>query len=93
MTAMTDHLLPNLVYSLCALTSIACALLMLRSWRRSRQRLVAFVGLSFAVLSVNNVLLVADLWFIPQIDLALARAVAGSLAMVGLLFALIWEAR
>jgi hypothetical protein len=90
---MTDHLVPNLVYSLCALTSIACALLMLRSWKRSRQRLVAFVGLSFAVLAINNVLLVADLLFIPQIDLAASRAAVGLLATVGLLFALIWEAR
>jgi hypothetical protein len=90
---MIDHLVPNIVYSLCALTSIACAVFMLRSWKRNRQRLVVFVGLSFALLAINNVLLVADLLLIPQVDLAIARGTVGLLAIVGLLFGLVWEAR
>jgi hypothetical protein len=92
-TAMTDHLIPNLVYSLCGLMSVACALLMVRAWRRNRQRLLLFVGLAFVGLALNNVLLVTDLLIMTSVDLSTVRAAVGLGAVAGLLFAFIWEAK
>jgi hypothetical protein len=90
---MSDHLIPNLVYALCALTSILCAVLMVRSWVQRRERLHLLIGLGFVGLAINNSLLVADLMIVPTIDLSLVRAALGLVAIATLLFALIWEAR
>jgi hypothetical protein len=81
------------VYVLCALTSTACAVLLLRAWRVDRQRLVLWTGLGFAGLAVNNVLLVVDRRVLPDVDLAVLRDVSGLLAVSVLLAGLIWESR
>lgn len=80
------------IYSLCALTSIMCLVLLWRSWRASGARLLFWSALCFAGLSVNNVLLVLDLVIFPvEIDLSMARLVAALVAVLLLLFGLIWE--
>jgi hypothetical protein len=80
------------IYSLCALTSIMCFVLLWRSWRASGARLLFWSALCFGVLSVNNVLLVLDMVVWPvEVDLSLARLVAGLVAVLLLLFGLIWE--
>jgi hypothetical protein len=72
---------------------LLCAILVLRSWRRSGQRLLLLVGLCFAGLAVNNLLLVVDLVVLPsRIDLSLLRGAVGFGATASFLFALIWEA-
>jgi hypothetical protein len=81
------------IYLLCAFTSLACAGLLLRGYRRRRTRLLLWSNVSFALLAVNNVLLFVDLVLIPSIDLSLARSTAGLLAIVLLLAGLIWEGR
>lgn len=84
---------PALVYLLCLATSVAAALLLFRSWRRSGSRLLLWTAICFALLAVNNTLLVTDRLILPaEIDLKLWRQ-ATSLAAVGvLLFGFIWEA-
>ena len=47
----------SVVYALCALTSLACAVLLLRAYRRSWARLLFWSGLCFVGLALNNVLL------------------------------------
>ncbi|WP_375756182.1 DUF5985 family protein [Corallococcus exercitus] len=79
------------VYILCALTSAACAVLLLRAWRRTRMKLLLYSGLCFSVLTVNNVLLFVDLVLIPAGDLSLARTVTSLVASGVLLFGLIWD--
>jgi hypothetical protein len=59
----------GIVYVLCALTSLACAVLVLRSYFRSRARLLLWTGLCFAGLCLNNVLLVVDSRT-PTVDLS-----------------------
>jgi hypothetical protein len=81
----------ELIYSLCALTSVACAWLSLRGYRRSGYRLLFWSGLCFLGLSVNNVLLVIDKLVLPMVDLSLWRLVAALAAVVLMLFGLIWE--
>jgi hypothetical protein len=81
-----------LIYSLCALTSVACLVLLWRSWRRNGGRLLFWSALCFGALSVNNVLLVLDRVVLPpEIDLADWRLFAALAAVVLLLVGLIWE--
>ena len=79
------------VYILCALTSVACALLLLRAWRRTRVKLLLYSGLCFCILTLNNVMLFVDLVLVPAQDLSLARTCASLLAGGVLLFGLIWD--
>lgn len=84
----------EVVYILCALTSIACAVLLFRGWSASRSRLLFWSGLCFAGLAANNVLLLLDLVVFPtSIDLRFVRNLT-ALASVGvLLHGLIAESR
>ena len=88
---MTD-VLPAIVYLLCALTSLVCALLLIRKYRSNRQRLLLFVGACFVGLASNNALLVIDRMVFLGTDLSVMRAAVSLATMGGLLFALIWEA-
>lgn len=80
------------IYSLCALTSITCLVLLWRSWRASGARLLFWSALCFAALSVNNVLLVVDRVVLPtQVDLGIWRLVWALAAVLLLIFGLVWE--
>jgi hypothetical protein len=82
----------TVIYSLCALTSIMCLVLLWRSWRASGARLLFWSALCFGALSVNNVLLVFDRVVFPvEVDLSMPRLVAALIAVLLLLFGLIWE--
>ena len=72
------------VYLLCALTSLLCAVLLLRGYRASRTPLLFWSCLCFVGLAVNNVLLFVDLVVVPEFDLRVLRASAalGSLALL-----------
>jgi hypothetical protein len=81
-----------LVYVLCALTSGACAVLLLRGYRRSRQRLLLWSGLCFAGLALNNVLLVVDVRLVPETDLSVVRTLPALAGIALLLYGFIWDA-
>jgi uncharacterized membrane protein len=81
-----------IIYSLCAFTCLVAFVLLLRSWRATRLRLLFWSALCFAGLSINNVLLVLDkLVFPTQVDLSTWRLVTALIAVLLLLFGLIWE--
>jgi hypothetical protein len=80
-----------LVYVLCALTSLACAVLVLRSYFRSRVRLLLWTGLCFAGLFLNNALLVVDAGT-PSIDLSVWRSLPAVAGLALLVYGLVWEA-
>lgn len=81
-----------IVYFLCGLTALACAWLLLRSYARTRLRLLLWSALCFAGLTVNNVLLFVDRILLPStIDLGTWRLVAALVALLPLLYGLIWE--
>ena len=80
-----------LVYLLCALTSLACAVLLLRGYRRSDQRLLLWSGLCFVGLFVNNALLVLDAR-VGQ-DLSAARSIPALAGVLLLLYGLVWDSR
>lgn len=68
-----------IAYVLCFLVSVACAVLLCRSWHRGRSRLVMWAAATFVLLSVANALLITDL--IVAADLSLARAVLIAIAL------------
>lgn len=81
------------VYSLCALTSIACAVLLYRGYRGSGTRLLFWSSLCFVGLAINNVLLLADRVFVPTVDLSVWRGGTALIAMLVLLYGLSEEVR
>jgi hypothetical protein len=80
-----------LVYSLCALTAMLCSGLLLRSFSKSKFRLLLWSGLCFAGLSLNNLILIVDRIFYPGIDLSQGRLLIALVAMLPLLYGLIWD--
>lgn len=80
------------VYLLCFLTSAACAVLLARSYRRSRARLILWTALCFALLTVNNLLLFVDVVVLPDaVDLLPFRHLASLSAVVVLLIGFVWD--
>lgn len=80
-----------LIYSLCTLTSLACAWLLLASYRRTRHRLLFWSGASFVAMTVNNVFLVLDKVVFPDVYLLPMRQVFALVATLLLLYGLIYE--
>ncbi len=80
------------VYILCALTSVACALLLLRSYRQSSHRLLLWGGLCFVGLALNNSMLVLDRVIMgTRMDLSLLTKVPAVLGVALFVFGLVWE--
>lgn len=82
----------EVVYLLCALTSVFCAILLLRSYRQQRTRLLMWSTACFIGLAVNNALLFVDLVLLPRtIDLSLLRSGTALVAISLLVIGLMWE--
>lgn len=80
-----------IIYCLCAFTAALCAFLLLQAFRRGHYRLLLWSGLCFVGLTINNALLVLDKIAFPAMDLSLLRTSVALLAMVILLYGLIWD--
>ncbi len=81
----------SLIYLLCAATAFTCSWLLLRSYRRSRHRLLLWSGLCFVGMTVNNLLLLIDRFLLPDTDLTTWRLASALAALMPLLYGLIWE--
>ena len=79
------------IYSLCTLTSMACAWLLLASYRRTGHRLLFWSGWSFVAMTVNNLFLMLDKVVFPDLDLLPVRLVSALVSMLLLLYGLIYE--
>lgn len=79
------------VYLLGALTSLLCAFLLLRGFMRARKHLLLWSGLCFGGLALSNALVFVDLILFPNVDLYVWRLATAALAMVVLLYGLIWD--
>jgi len=81
------------VYILGTLVVLACAILLMRGYVRGRQRLLLWSSLCFFGLAISNFLVFVDLIVLPaQIDLYPLRLATAAVAMLLLLYGLIWEA-
>jgi hypothetical protein len=81
------------VYALCALTSAFCAVLLVRSYRKTRDKLLMWSSLCFVGLALNNILLFVDLIVVPEFDLSLPRTLVALVAMALMVVGLVWEGR
>lgn len=79
------------IYLLCTITSLACAWLLLGSYRRTGHRLLFWSGLCFACMTVNNVLLMMDKVVFPDVYLLPLRLITAFVAVALLLYGLIFE--
>ncbi len=80
------------VYIVGTLVALCCAILLLRGYARGRQRLLLWSGLCFFGLAISNGLVFVDMIVFPtQIDLYLPRLATAAVAMLLLLYGLIWE--
>jgi hypothetical protein len=80
------------IYLLCAATSLLTAWLLLRQYRARQTRLLLWSSIAFIGLAVNNVLVYLDYSLFTEVDLSLPRTMAGALAMLILVYGLVWEA-
>jgi len=79
------------LYILTIVITLVCSILLLRSYIRVRNRLLLWSGLCFAGLTIENLLVFADLILFPAVDLYTYRLVSAAIAISLLLFGLVWE--
>jgi hypothetical protein len=78
-----------LTYALCALTALACAIMLLLSARRTGSRMLFWSGLCFAGLAISNGLIVVDAT--TESDLGVLRLGVSLIAVSLLLYGLVFE--
>lgn len=81
-----------IVFILCALTSAACMVLLIRGYLATRTRLLLWSSLGFCALALNNLLLVADRLIFPHIDFSLWRVMTALLGVSIMLYGCICDA-
>lgn len=81
------------VYLLCTILSIACAVMLLRGYRKTPSHLLLWSSACFGLMAVNNIILFTDVVLLPDVDFGgvVLRNVTGATAGSLLLFGLIWE--
>ena len=81
----------DVVYVLCALTSLLCAALLWRGYLRSRTRMLRASALCFGGLFLNNLMLLVDLRVFPQFDLAVWRIAPALVGICVLVYGLVLD--
>jgi hypothetical protein len=81
-----------IVYVLCALTSLVCSVLLIRGYMRQKVRLLLWCALCFVGLTLNNIFLILDIVVFPEVTLWHVRSLSGLVAMMLLVFGLVWDA-
>ena len=81
----------SLVYLLCLASSVLCAGLLARAYVRSGARLLLWSAICFAMLALNNLVVVIDFMVLPDRDLTLLRNTFSLVGITALLYAFIWE--
>lgn len=84
-------MMDELGYAIGVLTSILCTVLLIRAYLSERTPLLLWCSLCFAGLAANNVLLFADIFIVPEVDLEVWRSVTALVALSLMLIGLIWE--
>lgn len=80
----------SLVYTLCAVTALLCAILLLRGYRSTRSRVLLWSGLCFAGLMLANAVLVLDKIIYTDVDLQPWRHGITLVSLLMLLYGLIY---
>ncbi len=78
-------------YVLVTLTSLLCAVLLLRGYAHGRKRLLLWSGICFVGLTISNALLILDLLYAADVNLYAWLLGTAAAAMLFLLYGLVWE--
>jgi hypothetical protein len=81
----------EVIYVLCMLTSLTCAMLLGIAYRRTRTHLLLWSSLCFVGLTANNLLLFLDIVIFPSLDLGPFRDWSGVISMALIVFGLVWN--
>lgn len=79
------------LYIITILTTLLCSVLLLRAWVRTRKGLLLWSGLCFIGLTIDNILVLADMLLFPSVDLFTYRLASAAISISVLLFGLVWE--
>lgn len=79
------------LYILVCLTTLLCAVLLLRAYFRVRRRLLLWSGLCFVGLTISNLFVIADLLLFPSLDFYAYRTGFAAGAVALMVYGLIWE--
>ncbi|HWB02324.1 MAG TPA: DUF5985 family protein [Verrucomicrobiales bacterium] len=85
-------MIPQLIYILCILTCFGCAFLLMRAFRRNKARLLFWSALHFLILGFANIVLFLDMAVIREVELLPLRTGLTLVAVLVLLYGLIFEA-
>lgn len=85
-------MIPKIVYLFCAIITIGCAVLLIRSYLRNRVKLVFWGAVFFVCFALSNVVLFFDLGILPpSIDLSPYRDALTFAGLAAMIFGLIKE--
>ena len=83
----------GVVYILASTTCLLVAVMLLRGYHRTHVRLLLWSGLCFIGLMIDNIMLYVDVIVVPAYSLIIWRKVPGLIAIMVLLFGLIWDSK
>jgi Family of unknown function (DUF5985) len=79
------------VYIFGVVVTLCCGVLLTRAYINVRKRLLLWSAVCFYGLALSNLLVFLDLVVFPEVDLYPLRLVTAAIAMLILLYGLIWE--
>lgn len=79
----------GIVYILCAILSLACALMLFSGYRKNKFRLLFWSSVGFIGFALNNALLFVDIIMIPGMDLSILRTVPALIGMMIMVYGLV----
>jgi hypothetical protein len=83
-------IIPQLVYLLCAATSLMCMALLARRYKQTKVALLFWSSLAFLAFAISNILLFIDLVVVgPAYDLSFWRTIPTLVGVVLMLYGLI----
>jgi hypothetical protein len=85
------QIVQSAVYMLCLLTSLLCAVLLVRGYWQSGAKLLLWSALCFVALTVSNLFLFVDVVVFPDINLLPLRHLSTLAAIAVLIYGFVWE--
>jgi hypothetical protein len=79
------------VYILGVIVTLTCSFFLIRAYAKVKKRLLLWSAICFFGLSISNLLIFVDLVMLPNVDLYFWRLLTAAIAMLILLYGLIWE--
>jgi hypothetical protein len=79
------------IYTLCAITSLVCAVLLLRAYQANHYRLLFWASIFFGGVTINNIFLILDKLVYTELDLLVLRLIVMQVALVSFIYGLIFD--